>query len=49
MEKTNNMYTKKEWDENVKNLADKMIGDRITELETFKTNIINNKEKKDEE
>jgi hypothetical protein len=49
MEKTNNMYTKKEWDENVKKLADKMIGDRITELETFKTNIINNKEKKDEE
>ena len=49
MEKTNNMYTKKEWDANVENLANKMVGDRITELETFKTNIINNKDKKDEE
>jgi hypothetical protein len=49
MEKTNKMYTKKEWDENVENLANKMVETRITELETFKTNIINNKEKKDEE
>lgn len=48
MEKTNAMYTKNEWDANVESLADKIVENRIIELEAFKTNTINN-EKKDEE
>ena len=48
MEKTNTMYTKKEWDENVEVFANQMVERRLNEFEVFKNNMLN-KDKKDEE
>ena len=48
MEKTNTMYTKKEWDENVEAFANQMVERRLNEFEVFKNNMLN-KDKKDEE
>lgn len=48
MDKTNTMYTKKAWDENVEKLATDIVNTRITELETFKANHINNKKTEEE-
>ena len=48
MDKTNKMYTKKEWDENVEKLITEIVDTRINEFEVIKSGVINN-DKKDEE
>ena len=48
MEKTNKLYAKKEWDENVEKLATNIVNERIQALEYIKENHNNNEEKQEE-
>jgi hypothetical protein len=45
MEKTNQLYTKSEWDSNVENFVNNIVNKRIQELTIFKNNVTNNEEK----
>lgn len=49
MEKTNKMYTKKEWDKNIENFTKNIVDSKIAELESIKNNIANNPKNKEEE
>lgn len=44
MDDTNTRYTKEQWDENTRKLADMIVSDRISELKAFKDTMNNEKE-----
>lgn len=48
MDKTNAMYTKKEWDANTSAFVENIVAERIAELEAFKTTLNKDEEKQTE-